>query len=138
MIKGVSCGDIGPKLGYHCKNNGWCSFDNVRIPRDWMPMKYTSVDNEGAFSIEGDLRILYSTMMNIRVQLIVHSIEYLQRGLLISLRYSVVRRQFKNNVGNKEETRLLDYQTQQMKLLPLLSLSNVMWLTFVHIDTMYN
>jgi hypothetical protein len=32
-----------------------------------MLMKYVSVDREGTFSIEGDIRALYSIMMDIRV-----------------------------------------------------------------------
>lgn len=32
-MKGIKCGDIGPKLGYNSKDNGWLSFDQVRIPR---------------------------------------------------------------------------------------------------------
>lgn len=92
LMKGVKAGDIGPKFGYHAKNNGWCTFNQVRIPRDQMLMRYTSVDNEGCFSIEGDVRALYSSMMDIRAQLIGHSCEYLSRGLTIGLRYSVIRR----------------------------------------------
>lgn len=49
LIKGVKAGDIGPKIGYHSKNNGWCSFDNVRIPRDQMMMKYTKVERDRTF-----------------------------------------------------------------------------------------
>lgn len=66
-MKGVNAGDIGPKIGYHSKNNGWCTFDNVRIPRDQMMMKYTKVERDGTFSINGDIRGLYSIMMDIRV-----------------------------------------------------------------------
>ena len=32
-LKGIDLGDMGPKFGYPSKNNGWLSFDNVRIPR---------------------------------------------------------------------------------------------------------
>jgi acyl-CoA oxidase len=91
-LKGVQCGDMGPKMGYNSKNNGWCTFDNVRIPRDNLLMKYTRVDKEGAFSIEGDTRVLYSVMMEIRMRLLYFSGEALLRGTLIGLRYSVVRR----------------------------------------------
>lgn len=79
-------------MGYNSKNNGWCTFDHVRIPRDNMPMKYVSVDREGTFSIEGDLRALYSAMMDIRCQIINHSGLMISRGILIALRYSAVRR----------------------------------------------
>ena len=91
-LKGVQCGDMGPKMGYNSKNNGWCTFDQVRIPRDQMLMKYTKVERDGTFSINGDIRGLYSIMMDIRVQLAGHSVEFLERGLTIALRYSVIRR----------------------------------------------
>jgi acyl-CoA oxidase len=110
-MKGIKCGDIGPKMGYHSKNNGWCTFDNVRIPRNQMLMKYTKLDKDGCFSIDGDTRALYSVMMHIRLLMIGHSGNYLLRASLIAVRYSVIRRQFKNTSGSKEETKLLDYQT---------------------------
>lgn len=38
-LKGVRTGDMGPKFGYHTKDNGWAIFDSVRIPRTNMLMK---------------------------------------------------------------------------------------------------
>jgi len=35
-MPGIKCGDMGPKFGYHSKDNGWLAFDHVRIPRDQM------------------------------------------------------------------------------------------------------
>lgn len=49
--KGIELGDMGPKLGYASKNNGWATFNQVRIPRENMLSKYVSVDKEGTFSI---------------------------------------------------------------------------------------
>jgi acyl-CoA oxidase len=110
-LKGVELGDMGPKFGYNSKNNGWATFDQVRIPRDYMLNKFTKVDREGNFSVEGDIRVLYSVMMDIRTQLVFYSGHVLFTGLLIAGRYSAVRRQFKNTTGSKLETKLLDYQT---------------------------
>jgi len=98
-MPGVKTGDMGPKLGYNGKDNGWMVLDKVRIPRDQMLQKYICVDREGTVSIEGDLRVLYTTMMNIRAMLICDSRIYLGAGLTIALRYSAVRRQFKNISG---------------------------------------
>jgi hypothetical protein len=70
-----------------------------------------TVDREGSVSIEGDMRALYTTMMYIRFLLLYTSKFELGKALLIAIRYSVVRRQFKNISGKKEETKLLDYQT---------------------------
>lgn len=118
-LQGIKLGDIGPKLGYISKSNGWATFDNVRIPREQMLMRQVSVDKEGTFSIESDPRILFSVMMSIRLQLIDHSGMVLAKALNIAIRYSACRRQFRNTSGSKMETKLLDYQTQQMKLTPL-------------------
>lgn len=111
-------GDMGPKFNYTSKGNGWAMFNSVRIPREQMLNRYVNVDREGTFSIEGDIRVLFTVMMNIRNTLIIHSAESLMRGLLIAGRYCAVRRQFKDK--DRQERKLLDYQTQQMKLFPLL------------------
>ena len=111
-MPGVKTGDIGPKMGYNSKNNGWCTFDHVRIPRTNMLMKFASVDKEGCFAIEGDVRALYSTMVGIRIWLLWLSAFYLLRGTTVAIRYSAVRRQFKNTAENKkEETQILNYQS---------------------------
>lgn len=69
-LSGVKTGDMGPKLGYKGKDNGWATFEQVRIPRDQMLQKFVQVDREGTFSIEGDLREMYAVMMFIRSGLI--------------------------------------------------------------------
>jgi acyl-CoA oxidase len=102
---------MGPKLGYVGKDNGWLQMDKVRIPRDNMLQRFISVDREGCVSIQGDLRVLYSTMLMVRVMLLTNSKTYQAAALTIGIRYSAVRRQFKNISGKKEETQLLDYQT---------------------------
>jgi len=120
-MPGVQTGDMGPKMGFNSKDNGWMTFDNVRVPRENMPCRYLKVDREGSVSIEGDIRALYSSMLATRAGIATHSKFYLAPAILIGLRYSIVRRQFKNISNKKEETKLLDYQTQQMKLLPALA-----------------
>lgn len=112
-MPGVKTGEMGPKLGFNSKDNGWMTLDNVRIPRANMPCRFVKVDRDGSFSIEGDLRILFSTMLKTRFGIISIGNKILVPLLTIALRYSVVRRQFKNTSGKKEETKLLDYQTQQ-------------------------
>ena len=111
-MKGVELGDMGPKIGFHSKNNGWCSFNHVRIPRDYMFMRFVSVDRQGNFSVKGNMKSLYSVMMGIRTQILSMSAFSLAKMLIIAGRYSVVRRQFKNTKGSELETKLVDYQTQ--------------------------
>ena len=111
-MPGIRCGDLGPKFGYHGKDNGWMTFDNVRVPRSQLLQRFITVDREGSVSIEGDIRALYTAMMLIRYFLLYGSKGTLAQAMQIAIRYSVVRRQFKNISGQKEETKLLDYQTQ--------------------------
>jgi acyl-CoA oxidase len=58
------------------------------------------------------MRELYGVMMLIRTGIVYKTKYYLARALTIGIRYSVVRRQFNNISGKKEETQLIDYQTQ--------------------------
>jgi hypothetical protein len=55
-------------------------------------MKYTKLEKDGCFSIDGDTRALYSVMLHIRMLMISHSGNTLLRACLIATRYSVVRR----------------------------------------------
>jgi len=47
---------------------------------------------------------MYAVMMFIRNGMVMKTKWFIARALLIGLRYSVVRRQFKNISGQKEET----------------------------------
>lgn len=66
-IPGVEVGDIGPKYGFNGKDNGYCIFNQVRIPRTNMLMKYVNVDKDGALSLQGNPKVLYSVMMFTRL-----------------------------------------------------------------------
>jgi acyl-CoA oxidase len=58
-VKGVKVGDIGPKLGYNSKDNGWMMFDSVRIPRDDMLCRFAYINKSGAFEPRGNPKAIY-------------------------------------------------------------------------------
>uniref|UniRef100_A0A1X7T9X5 Acyl-coenzyme A oxidase n=1 Tax=Amphimedon queenslandica TaxID=400682 RepID=A0A1X7T9X5_AMPQE len=121
-LPGIKVGDIGPKFGYFGMDNGFLHMTNVRIPRDHMLMKYAHVSRDGTYSkppAEAD-KISYVIMVYARALIVDHSAETLARAITIAIRYSVVRRQTQNRPG-EPETQVLDYQTQQFKLFPLLA-----------------
>ncbi len=91
-IKGVKTGDLGPKFGYESKDNGWATFDHVRIPRANMLMRIASLSKEGDFSLQSDPKVLYSTMMLIRSQIVTDSPQASIMALMIALRYCACRR----------------------------------------------
>lgn len=118
-LKGITIGDIGPKSGWSAKDNGFLKFDNVRIPRENMLMRYSKITKEGKYTRRGNEKIGYAVMMKIR-DLICHGAYiYLSQALTIAIRYSIMRKQFHDDEGN--EISVLDYQTQQDKLLTLLA-----------------
>ena len=110
--KGVSTGDLGSKFGYTSKDNGWAMFDKVRIPREDMLMGFSSVEKDGTFSITGDLRVMYTVMMTIRLCIVKDCYLVAGQTLQIALRYNACRRQFKTQHGTKDERKTLDYQSQ--------------------------
>jgi acyl-CoA oxidase len=108
---GVEVGDVGPKLGFNVKDNGYVIFSHYRIPRRMMLMKYQKVSKEGEYSKVGDDKITYVTMLKIR-SIIPKNVYYnLSKAIVILTRFSLARRQFKDNKGI--EIPILNYQLQQ-------------------------
>ena len=44
-LPGIKVGDIGPKFGYNGVDNGFLSFNHVRVPRDNMLMRFAKACN---------------------------------------------------------------------------------------------
>jgi len=57
-----------------------------------MLMGFCTVNKEGEFSIEGDLRVLYTAMMHIRMLIVKESGVACMVPTKMGLRYSAVRR----------------------------------------------
>lgn len=62
-LPGVQVGDIGPKIGFFSKDNGYMILDKVRIPRKNMLSRFTEVTPTGEIVTKGDSKISYATMM---------------------------------------------------------------------------
>jgi len=123
-LPGIEVGDIGEKVGYNTKDNGYCIFNNVRIPRDNMLNKYIKVSKTGEYKRRGDEKIGYAIMMQIRDMIGHLSWRALSQACLIATRYSLVRTQFGNDDG--VERKIFDYQIQQDKLIPLIAATYAM------------
>lgn len=57
-----------------------------------MLMGFAEVSKEGAFAMKGDLRVLYTTMMHIRMLIIKDAYVFVMPSVTIGIRYGVVRR----------------------------------------------
>lgn len=129
-MPGIEVGDIGPKFGFNHKDNGYCIFNSVRIPRRQMLMRYVHVDSKGQLNLLGNPKVLYSVMMFTRLQLLQLSNMLLSKALTIGIRYGIVRTQFKNFrdpiTGKLIERSIIDYQTHLDRLCPLLAFNIAM------------
>ncbi|KAF8984907.1 acyl-Coenzyme A oxidase [Entomortierella lignicola] len=112
LLPGVTCGDIGHKYGRQGLDNGWIQFTAVRIPRENMLMRWTSISPEGKFKPSPLPALSYATLIPERFTLFGGSQVFISQALTIAIRYGAVRRQ-----GNNDE-QILDYQTHYTSLMP--------------------
>ena len=136
VLPGIKLGDIGPKLGYNSKDNGFLKFTNARIPRENMLMKYSKLNKKGEFFKPSNEKIAYATMMSIRSLLLNECSQYLSMAHTIAVRYSIFRTQFYDE--NQKERKILDYQLQMDKILPYIAYNYGINAAIKKIDSMYN
>uniref|UniRef100_A0A8C7VDF8 Acyl-coenzyme A oxidase n=1 Tax=Oncorhynchus mykiss TaxID=8022 RepID=A0A8C7VDF8_ONCMY len=116
----VVVGDIGPKFGFDEVDNGYLKLENVRIPREHMLMKYAKVEADGTYVKPPSAKLTYGTMVFIRSMIVGEAGHALAKSCTIAIRYSSVRHQSEIRPG-EPEPQIMDYQTQQYKLFPLLA-----------------
>ncbi|XP_063611858.1 peroxisomal acyl-coenzyme A oxidase 1-like [Penaeus indicus] len=116
-LPGLTVGEIGPRLGMNTSDNGFLRFDHFRIPRTNMLMKHSQVLEDGTYVKPLSSKLAYGTMVYVRVGICFYSCHLLQKAVTIATRYSAVRHQSEMLPG-MPEPQILDYQTQQYKVLP--------------------
>lgn len=124
LLEGIQSEDDGVKGGLNGIDNGRLSFTNVRIPRKNLLNRYGNVNKKGEYTspIANPKRrffVMLGTLVQGRVSLDGAAIVASKLGLQISITYANNRKQFLNK--NNEEIVLLDYQSHQKRLLPLLA-----------------
>ncbi|OWF46410.1 peroxisomal acyl-coenzyme A oxidase 1-like [Mizuhopecten yessoensis] len=119
-LPGVELGDIGPKFGFNANDNGYLRLNNFRIPRINMLMRYSKVLEDGTYVKPANSKLSYGSMVMIRASIVGAVSRALAQACVISVRYSAVRRQTEVSPGGPE-AQILDYQTQQYKLFPLVA-----------------
>ncbi|KAF1781214.1 Acyl-coenzyme A oxidase, N-terminal [Phytophthora cactorum] len=123
-LSGVRIGDMGSKMGLQGVDNGWIQFDHVRIPRANMLRRFAQVSRDGVFSqTQHKAQLAYAALLVNRGKIVTLSVGILEKALTIAVRYAGVRRQGLqvNSEDYHAETRLLDYQTHQYRLMPVLA-----------------
>ncbi|XP_068044685.1 peroxisomal acyl-coenzyme A oxidase 3 isoform X2 [Anomalospiza imberbis] len=123
-MPGVMVGDIGEKLGLNGYDNGFAMFHNVRIPKENILNIAGDVTAEGQYSssikeVKERFGIALGSLSTGRIMITGLSTTNLKLALAIAIRFSAARRQF--GPTEDEEIPVLEYQTQQWRLLPYLA-----------------
>jgi acyl-CoA oxidase len=124
-LPGVRIEDCGLKAGLNGVDNGRLSFDAVRVPRDNLLDRYSSIAADGSYStpIENENRRFFTmlgTLIQGRISVAGGAGSATKLALTIALRYGEARRQFARP-GGGAEIRILDYLAHQRTLLPALA-----------------
>lgn len=123
VLPGIEIRDCGYKIGLNGVDNGALKFDNVRIPRDNLLNRFGDVNRDGKYTstlptINKRFAATLGELVGGRVGLAYGSVAVLKAASTIAIRYSLIRQQF--GPPNKAEISILDYQSQQQKLMPML------------------
>ncbi|XP_053200802.1 peroxisomal acyl-coenzyme A oxidase 3-like [Panonychus citri] len=125
---GIVIGDMGAKVGLNGLDNGFMTFNNYRVPKSALLSRSSDVTAEGKYisQVKDKSERIGSTLGVLssgRLFIIQFGVTNMQSALTIAIRYSAIRRQF--GPANGEEIPIIDYQSQQWRLIPYLAVSFV-------------
>ena len=125
-LPGVIIGDMGAKVGLNGLDNGWMMLDKYELDREMLLNKTGDVTPEGVYTtpFKDPKKRFGASLGNLsggRVGIINMANCNLHMAVVIAVRYSAVRRQF--GAPGQEEQAVLNYPTQQHRLMPYLAAS---------------
>ncbi|VDM84391.1 unnamed protein product [Strongylus vulgaris] len=107
-------------MAYDSSDNGFLRLDHYRIPRMNMLMKHSRVAPDGSYTRPPHAKVGYSAMVHVRSHMVRVQALFCSYAMTTAIRYSAVRRQGEIT-PDAGEVKILDYQTQQHRLLPQLA-----------------
>ncbi len=124
ILRGIEIEDCGEKLGLNGVDNGMIWFRDARVPREALLNRYGDVTPSGRYEspIENPNKRFFTmlgTLVQGRVSISAASISAAKTALTIATRYGLRRRQF--GPAGSMEVAVLDYRTQQRRLMPRLA-----------------
>lgn len=123
-LKGITIKDCGRKMGLNGVDNGVICFDQVVIPKENMLDRFARVSEDGKFEspITSDNRRFFTmlgTLVGGRIGIPRSGLAAAKTGLAIAIKYGDQRKQF--GPEGAAEVPILNYQTHQKRLMPLLA-----------------
>lgn len=140
---GVKVGDLGEKVGLNGVDNGFVMFNKYKIPKENLLSRTGDVTDDGKYvtPFKDNSKRLGASLGALsggRVSICGIASSYFVKAITIAIRYSTARRQFGPDNGS-EELPVLEYQSQQYRLLPHLANTYALvifsrWMSIKHGD----
>ncbi|KAF8673246.1 hypothetical protein HU200_048798 [Digitaria exilis] len=126
VLPGIEINDCGHKIGLNGVDNGALRFRSVRIPRDNLLNRFGDVSRDGKYTsslptINKRFAATLGELVGGRVGIAFCSVGVLKVAVTIAVRYALLRHQF--GPPKQPEISVLDYQSHQHKLMPMLASS---------------
>ncbi|KAJ6916925.1 hypothetical protein NC652_019358 [Populus alba x Populus x berolinensis] len=140
-LPGIEIHDCGHKVGLNGVDNGALRFTSVRIPRDNLLNRFGDVSRDGKYTsslptINKRFAATLGELVGGRVGLASSSVGVLKIANTIAIRYSLLRQQF--GPPKQPEISILDYQSQQHKLMPMLASTYAFHFATVYLVDIYS
>ncbi|KAL9377895.1 hypothetical protein Peur_029230 [Populus x canadensis] len=140
-LPGIEIHDCGHKIGLNGVDNGALRFTSVRIPRDNLLNRFGDVSRDGKYTsslptINKRFAATLGELVGGRVGLAYSSVGVLKIANTIAIRYSLLRQQF--GPPKQPEISILDYQSQQHKLMPMLASTYAFHFATVYLVEIYS
>nr|WP_297918839.1 acyl-CoA dehydrogenase [uncultured Allomuricauda sp.] len=121
-LPGIRIEDNGYKLGLNGVDNGKIWFDQVKVPVENLLNRYGGIDTDGNYqsSIKSPNQRFFTmlgTLVGGRICVAKGALSASKMALYIAVKHSLKRRQFNDSIKIQEDL-LLDYPTQQLRLMP--------------------
>lgn len=141
ILPGIEIHDCGHKVGLNGVDNGALRFRSVRIPRDNLLNRFGDVSRDGKYtsslpSINKRFGATLGELVGGRVGLAYSSVGVLKISATIAIRYALLRQQF--GPPKQPEISILDYQSQQHKLMPMLASTYAFHFATLHLVDKYS
>jgi len=139
-LPGVKIEDCGEKQGLNGVDNGRLWFNQVRVPRENMLDRFAQVtpDNQFKSPIANDGKRFFTmlgTLVGGRIGIPWAGLSAAKTGLAIAIKYAHQRRQF--GAPGLPEEKIINYQTHQKRLMPLLATTYALDFTLKYLTERY-
>ncbi|KAL4446654.1 hypothetical protein ABPG74_005592 [Tetrahymena malaccensis] len=130
LLPGIEVGDVETKHAGAQNDNGFVKFNQLRVTKESLLQRYITLNKKGQIQLQENKKILLANMIQKRLGHVLELGLLLAQASTIAVRFSLVQDRYYNDQFGTKYIKNLDYQVIQQKVLPQLSQSYIILLTW--------